>query len=91
LLGARRARPAAVGRARADKTLVVGSGPRRNVARRGVTEPTAGLAAEAGIAVFRIAFERWVDETNEQSLSQPIKDSFAELKSVTGGESSGRR
>jgi AcrR family transcriptional regulator len=52
---------------------------------RGVTEPTASLAAEAGIAVFRIAFERWVDESNERSLSQLIHDSFAELRSVTAG------
>jgi AcrR family transcriptional regulator len=52
---------------------------------RGVTEPTASLAAEAGIAVFRIAFERWVDEANDQSLSALIDNSFAELKSVAGG------
>ena len=31
--------------------------------RRGVADPAASLAAEAGIAVFKIAFERWVDET----------------------------
>jgi AcrR family transcriptional regulator len=29
---------------------------------RGVSEPAASLAAEAGIAVFKIAFERWIDE-----------------------------
>ena len=28
--------------------------------RRGVGDPAASLAAEAGIAVFKIAFERWV-------------------------------
>jgi AcrR family transcriptional regulator len=28
--------------------------------KRGVNEPAASLTAEAGIAVFRIAFERWV-------------------------------
>ena len=38
--------------------------------RRGVAEPAASLAAEAGIAVFRIAFERWIDETDRQDLSQ---------------------
>ena len=29
--------------------------------RRGVKEPAASLTAEAGIAVFRVAFARWVD------------------------------
>ena len=29
--------------------------------RRGVADPAATLTAEAGIAVFKVAFERWVD------------------------------
>jgi AcrR family transcriptional regulator len=53
--------------------------------RRGVTEPAASLAAEAGIAVFRIAFERWVDEANEQDLPHLIRESLDELKAVTAG------
>jgi AcrR family transcriptional regulator len=53
--------------------------------RRGVTEPTASLAAEAGIAVFRIAFERWVDETNEHDLPRLMQASLDELKAVTAG------
>ena len=28
---------------------------------RGVAEPAAGLAAEAGMSVLRVAFERWTD------------------------------
>ena len=35
--------------------------------RRGVTDPAASLSAEAGIAVFKIAFERWVQETNSKT------------------------
>ena len=35
--------------------------------RRGVTDPAASLTAEAGIAVFKIAFERWINETNQQT------------------------
>ena len=30
--------------------------------RRGVDDPAASLTAEAGIAVFKIAFERWIDD-----------------------------
>jgi hypothetical protein len=38
--------------------------------QRGVDEPAASLTAEAGIAVFRIAVERWVDEANQRSLPE---------------------
>jgi AcrR family transcriptional regulator len=53
--------------------------------RRGVTEPAATLTAEAGIAVFRVAFENWVDETNQQALPELIRESMDELKAVTAG------
>jgi AcrR family transcriptional regulator len=55
--------------------------------RRGVEDPAASLAAEAGIAAFRIGFERWIDEADEshgQDLPERIAESFAELKAVIG-------
>jgi AcrR family transcriptional regulator len=54
--------------------------------RRGVSDPAASLSAEAGIAVFRIAFERWVQETNQRDLPELIRDSLDELKAVTAGK-----
>jgi AcrR family transcriptional regulator len=54
--------------------------------RRGVADAAASLSAEAGIAVFRIAFERWVDETNQRDLPELIRDSLDELKAVTAGK-----
>jgi AcrR family transcriptional regulator len=53
--------------------------------QRGVAEPTASLAAEAGIAVFRIAFERWVAGPDERHLNEHIGESFHELRAVTAG------
>jgi AcrR family transcriptional regulator len=53
--------------------------------RRGVSDPAASLAAEAGIAVFKIAFERWVGESNQQDLPRLIRESLDELKAVTAG------
>ena len=50
---------------------------------RGVAEPAASLAAEAGIAVFRIGFERWLAEAGETDLTALIRDSLAELRAVT--------
>ena len=53
--------------------------------RRGVGDPAASLTAETGIAVFKIAFERWVDEDNQRDLSQLIRESFDELKAAIAG------
>jgi len=52
---------------------------------RGVTDPAASLTAEAGIAVFKTAFERWVNETGEADLPRLIRESLDELKAVTAG------
>ncbi len=52
---------------------------------RGVREPAASLTAEAGIAVFRVGFERWVEESNRQELPLVIRESFDELKALTAG------
>jgi AcrR family transcriptional regulator len=54
---------------------------------RGVPEPDASLAAEAGVVVFRVAFARWVgpdDETDrDASLRQMMRDDLARLSEVT--------
>jgi AcrR family transcriptional regulator len=53
--------------------------------QRDVKDPSASLAAEAGVAVFKIAFERWLIEHSERSLTQLIDESFRELRDVTSG------
>jgi MftR C-terminal domain len=55
------------------------------VRRRGVGDPAASLVAEAGIAVFKVAFERWVTATDQRDLPQLIRESLDELKAVTAG------
>ncbi|WP_433454973.1 TetR/AcrR family transcriptional regulator [Streptomyces sp. CA-142005] len=52
---------------------------------RGIAEPTASLAAEAGVAVFKVAFERWIAPGEERPMRQLIRESLAELKAVTSG------
>jgi AcrR family transcriptional regulator len=54
--------------------------------RRGVDDPAASLAAEMGIAVFRIAFERWLDEANHSDLARTVSELLDELKLVTAGK-----
>ena len=51
--------------------------------RRGVDDTAASLTAEAGIAVFKVAFGRYVEETNQQDLPRLIRESLDELEAVT--------
>jgi len=53
--------------------------------RRGVSDPAASLTAEAGIAVFRVAFERWTQAGNQKDLPRLIRESLDELRVVTAG------
>jgi AcrR family transcriptional regulator len=50
---------------------------------RGVKEPAASLAAEAGVAVFKISFGLWVDENNQREFSDLVRESLTALKAVT--------
>jgi AcrR family transcriptional regulator len=50
--------------------------------RRGVGDPAAILTAEAGITVFRVAFERWVDPANRQPLQRLTRESLDELRAI---------
>ncbi len=54
--------------------------------RRGVKDPAASLTAEAGIAAFRVAYERWVQQPSNRNLPRLIRDSFEQLKAVTAGK-----
>jgi AcrR family transcriptional regulator len=52
---------------------------------RGIAKSAASLVAEVAIAVFRTAFERWVQETNQQDLPALIRQSLDELKVLAAG------
>jgi AcrR family transcriptional regulator len=47
--------------------------------RRGVSAPQASLAAEVGIAVFKVAFERCMSDRKRRKLALHLRDSMAEL------------
>jgi AcrR family transcriptional regulator len=51
--------------------------------RRGVPDLTASLAAEAGMAIFKVAFRRWLDGTDDQDLTAHVREAVTELKAVT--------
>ncbi len=49
---------------------------------RGVTEPDASLAAEVAIAVFRVAFEQWVENAGGGDLGELIRESLRHARAV---------
>jgi len=53
--------------------------------RRGVAGPAASLTAEAGVAVFKVGFERWVAATEQREMSQLMRESLDDLKAVLTG------
>lgn len=50
---------------------------------RGVGDPAAVLAAEAGMAVFKVAFDRWIHSGRPDELPDFVKEALDELKAVS--------
>jgi hypothetical protein len=44
--------------------------------RRGVADPAASLAAEAGIAAFKVGFERWVDDPRRRKMGHHLGEAM---------------
>src|SRR5882672_5200837 len=53
--------------------------------RRGVPGPAASLAAEAGITIFKRAFESWVEDDKKKDLGYHVRAAHAELEAVVAG------
>ncbi len=54
--------------------------------RRGLSDAAARLTAEVAIAVFRIAFDRWIEDTNDRDFPRLVRESLDHLKAFTAGE-----
>src|SRR4051812_9596213 len=52
---------------------------------RGVPEPTAGLAAELGLAVFKLSFERWATSRKPRDFAGHVRAALAELRTLAAG------
>jgi hypothetical protein len=53
---------------------------------RGVEEPAASVATEAGIAIFRVASANWVDEKNTVGLEDLISAALHQLSVIAPGQ-----
>lgn len=51
--------------------------------RRGVLDSDATLAAEVGIAVLRVAFDRWVSGPKDRDLVQVMRETFDQVRALT--------
>jgi AcrR family transcriptional regulator len=51
--------------------------------RRGVPAAAAKLTAETAVAVFKVAFDRWISARQDEDLTCVIGDSLDELKALT--------
>ncbi|WP_129838155.1 TetR/AcrR family transcriptional regulator [Streptomyces sp. RFCAC02] len=52
---------------------------------RGVAEPAASLAAEAGVAVFKVGFERWLTTADEDAMAPVLRETLTALRAATAG------
>jgi len=57
---------------------------------RGITEPTATLAAESGVTVFRVSFAQWIAAGEERSLDQIERETFRGLGMLTTSANASR-
>ena len=58
---------------------------------RGVADPAAGLTAEIAVAIFKIAFERWVVQSTKREFVEFIDESLEELAGLTADRPDIRR
>jgi len=52
---------------------------------RGLGDAAARLTADVAIAVFRLAFDRWIEDTDDRAFARLVRESLDQLKAVTAG------
>ena len=67
------------------KLASLGAAAAETLRRRGVRDSAAGLAAETGVAVFRVGFERWIADPPAGTLDECIRAAVGELKALAAG------
>lgn len=64
------------------KLAALGAAAAEALRARGVPEPDASLAAEAGVVVFKVAFERWITDPARADFVRGIRETLDELGQV---------
>jgi AcrR family transcriptional regulator len=69
----------------AYKMILVAAALRAELVARGTTPLAAAVAAEAGVAAFRLAFERWLVDGETRDMAELSRSTLAELRTVAAG------
>ncbi|WUJ70505.1 TetR/AcrR family transcriptional regulator [Kribbella soli] len=56
----------------------------KGLLERGVAPDVAPLAAETGVAVFRVSFERWISDPDGEPIVDIIRSTLKTLKALSG-------
>ncbi|MGH7610380.1 MAG: TetR family transcriptional regulator, partial [Candidatus Dormibacteria bacterium] len=68
------------------KLAAIASALAETLRQRGVASSAATVAAEAGMTIFRIAFDGWATTgPGERDLASAIRTTLEELRAVTAG------
>ena len=68
------------------KLAALSAGIAAALSERGMDAWSARLIAEAGVAVFRVAFARWIADSTEGPLTRSVRESLEELAATVTGE-----
>ena len=64
------------------KLASLASAASETLRRRGFGEPAASLAAEAGMSVFKIGFERWIDDPKHRKMAHHLRETMRGLETL---------
>lgn len=53
---------------------------------RGVSEPTATLAAQTGVTIFHVSFQRWIGDDSSGDFRQEVRDTYAQIKALNSAD-----
>ncbi|WP_420000474.1 helix-turn-helix domain-containing protein [Streptomyces boninensis] len=65
------------------KLAAIGAALAGALRERGAAEPAASLAAEVGVAVFKVAYEQWLDGSDARGFTDHLREGFTRLQTLT--------
>ena len=64
------------------KLAALGAAAAEALHHRGIPDPGASLAAETGVTVFKIAFEKWIGDAPSADFARCIREALDQLKAL---------
>lgn len=73
------------------KMASLGVATQKALVARGVPDGTASLAAELGLAVFKLGFERWATSKKPHDFAGHVRAALADMRALTSAPRGSRR